>query len=329
MTTANAASNRAKPAWAGEDLLSRLVNVLIRTKPLYALMKRQARQVLIKTAEKNGIPWRQTYADWDGSGVREQLAQVTNPAVTYPDYYRVPFHAYTDGNLCWQAAFEAESATYAMALRVWPQEGLTWQAAQARLRGGFHQALNDHGPEQVRDIIDIGCSVGISTLTLHRYYQQRMAHPIRTVGLDLSPQMLAIAQARDTHQEIAQWCHGLAEATPFLDASFDVVTLQFVAHELPRQASSAIFQEALRILRPGGVLALTDNDPKSTVIQNLPPALFTLMKSTEPWSDDYYTFDIEAALRAIGFEPPTTVATDPRHRAIVAHKPRGLKDMDC
>lgn len=313
-------SNAAKPAWAGEDLLSRWVNLLIRTKPLYALMKRQARQVLIKTAEKNGIPWRQTYADWDASEVREQLVEITNPEVTYPDYYRVPFHAYSDGNLCWDAAFEAESATYAMALRVWRQEDLTWQAAQSRLRGGFHQALSDHGSDQVRDILDIGCSVGISTLTLHRYYQQRMAHSVRTVGLDLSPHMLAIAQARDTHQEIAQWCHGQAEATPFADASFDVITLQFVAHELPRSASRSIFREALRILRPGGVLALTDNDPTSTVIQNLPPVLFTLMKSTEPWSDDYYTFDIESALQAIGFAPPTTVVTDPRHRAIVARK---------
>ena len=44
---------KEKPDWAGEDWLSRLVNVLIKTKPLYSLMKLQARQVLIKTAEKN------------------------------------------------------------------------------------------------------------------------------------------------------------------------------------------------------------------------------------------------------------------------------------
>jgi hypothetical protein len=56
------------------------------------------------------------------------------------------------------------------------------------------------------------------------------------------------------------------------------------------------------------------------VIQNLPPVLFTLMKSTEPWSDDYYTFNIEDALEAIGFESIITVASDPRHRTIVARK---------
>lgn len=34
----------------------------------------------------------------------------------------------------------------------------------------------------------------------------------------------------------------------------------------------------------GGVFGLTDNDPESPVIRGLPPVLFTLMKSTEPWA---------------------------------------------
>ena len=92
-------------------------------------------------------------------------------------------------------------------------------------------------------------------------------------------------------------------------------------HELPRQATQTIFQEVLRLLRPQGCLAILDNDPKSKVIQNLPPVLFTLMKSTEPWLDDYFTFDVEAALHAAGFEHQTTLVTDPRHRAIIARKP--------
>jgi hypothetical protein len=53
-------------------------------------------------------------------------------AVEYPEYYLKPFHAYSEGNMCWQAAFEAEPATMAMALRVWPKDELT---AQVRHRG--------------------------------------------------------------------------------------------------------------------------------------------------------------------------------------------------
>jgi ubiquinone/menaquinone biosynthesis C-methylase UbiE len=232
----------------------------------------------------------------------------------------VPFHAYDQGNLCWQAAFEAAPATYAMALRVWPQESLTWEAAQQRLRNSFHEILDTYGPANVRDILDVGCSVGISTLSLHRHYTHQQENAVRTVGLDLSPYMLAVAKTSDTNNEIAAWIHARAEATGLPSESFDLVTLQFVTHELPREATLEIFQEAWRLLRPGGAIAIVDNNPKSPVIQNLPPVLFTLMKSTEPWSDDYYTFDLEAALEQAGFEPPVTVPTDPRHRTMVARR---------
>ncbi len=315
------AHQKQKPDWAGEDLLSRVVNGLIQTKPIYRLMKQQARQVLIKTAEKNGIPWRENYERLKASGVQTTLEALTHPTVSYPPYYQVPFHAYDAGNLCWDAAFEAESATYAMALRVWKEEPLTPIEAQERLRSSFHQVLAREGVPQATDILDIGCSVGISTLALHRYYQSQQDAPVKTIGFDLSPYMLAIAQHQDTEGEIAEWVHGQAEYTGFADESFDLVTLQFVVHELPRSATIAIFEEIHRILRQGGTCAIVDNNPQSKVIQTLPPVLFTLMKSTEPWTDDYYTFNIEEALTKTDFTQITTVESDPRHRTIVARKP--------
>lgn len=319
---------KEKPDWAGEDWLSRGVNLLIQTKPIYALMKQQARQVLIKTAEKKGVPWREQAEALARSGVSDRLETLTNPSVTYPDYYQVPFHAYDEGNLCWQAAFEAEPATYAMGLRVWPKEDLEAQEAHERLRSSFHAVLDQEITQPVTAILDIGCSVGVSTRALHRHYQHRHHHDPqaqpqpRTIGLDLSPYMLTVAQHLDQSGEISQWIHAQAENTGLPDAAFDLITLQFVIHELPRFASREIFQECLRLLRPGGCFALVDNNPKSPVIQNLPPVLFTLMKSTEPWSDDYYTFDVEATLQEVGFDYRTTVASDPRHRTIVAFKPQ-------
>lgn len=314
-------TEKLKPDWAGKDLLSQFVNLLIQTKPIYWLMKQQARQVIIKTAERNGIPWRKNYSQLAASQAPQLLPETTNSTIRYPDYYLVPFHAYSQGNLCWEAAFEAESATYAMALRVWPKEPMTWQAAQDRLRGSFHRVLEEHGPKQVADILDIGCSIGLSTLTLHRYYKNHQNTPPRTVGLDLSPYMLAVAKTLDVNQEISEWMHEPAEKTSLPSQSFDLITLQFVTHELPHDATRAIFQEAFRLLRTGGYLALVDNNPQSPVIQNLPPVLFTLMKSTEPWSDEYYTLEMEAEIEAVGFKHKITVPSDPRHRTILAWKP--------
>jgi hypothetical protein len=53
----------------------------------------------------------------------------------------------------------------------------------------------------------------------------------------------------------------------------------------------------------------------------MPREPFVLMKSTEPWSDDYYTFNVEAAIQEVGFDYKTTVASDPRHRTLIGIKP--------
>lgn len=318
MTTA---TQRQTPTWAGENWQSKLVNLLIHTKPLYALMKTQARQLMIKTAEKNGIPWRETVAQLDTPALRDRLDTLTNPDVAYPDYYQKPFHAYTEGNLCWEAAFEAEPAAYATAWRTWADPNLSGPAAHARMRAGFHRVLADCLAGEVRDILDLGCSIGLSTRSLHDFIASRQEHTPRTVGLELSPHMLAVAEASNADGKIAAWIHAPAEATGLPNASFDLVALQLVAHELPQTATRAICTEALRLLRPGGTLAIADGNPHSAVMKNLSPVLFTLMKSTEPWLDEYYTLDLEATLADLGYAQIVQAETDLRRRAIIAQKP--------
>lgn len=82
-------SAQVKPAWAGEDWLSRFVNLLIRTKPIYAVMKSQARRVMIKTAQKNDILWEETVQELESAiahtGTVQTLANISNPNITaYP-----------------------------------------------------------------------------------------------------------------------------------------------------------------------------------------------------------------------------------------------------
>ena len=50
----------------------------------------------------------------------------------------------------------------------------------------------------------------------------------------------------------------------------------------------------------------------------MPPYIFTLLKSTEPYLDEYFTLDLEQAIIDAGFQPPTVNFNSPRHRTIIA-----------
>jgi ubiquinone/menaquinone biosynthesis C-methylase UbiE len=299
--------------------LGRLIDGLLAVEPLRRLLFLQARQVIIRTAETRGIAWRAR---------REQLrrlaepllASVANPATEIPAYYRARFHAYQQGNLCWTAACEAEQATDAMALRVWPAEELSPAEAQQRLRAAIFAAIEPSLSGPVREALDVGCSVGVGTLALADWLQGRQGEPVAVSGLDLSPDMLAVARVRDSGSRIQAWHHAAAEATGLADASFDLITLQFVCHELPQAATRAVLAEAVRLLRPGGVIALVDQDPDSAVIRRLPAPIATLLKSTEPYLEDYFRLDLPAALAQAGFQQVRAEACDPRHRVLVASR---------
>ena len=260
----------------------------------------------------------------------------------YPAYYTVPFHAYPAGNLAWEAAAEVESATQVTALRTFKGEvGLEPDDAQARLRGNIHAAIAAFAAEggsntpSFTSILDVGCSVGVSTRHL------AAAWPGAAVtGLDLSPYFLSVAELRERQREAGvaprphsnagpdcparpriTYVHANAEATRLPPASFDLVNSTFVVHECRPYAIQGMAAEAFRLARAGGVYAVTDNNPASPTIQNLPAPLFAMMKATEPWSDEYYQCDIEAMLAAAGFVDVRTEEADHRHRVVLGRKP--------
>ncbi|KAJ7541969.1 hypothetical protein O6H91_10G083500 [Diphasiastrum complanatum] len=317
----------SRPSYTGDSPLSRFVSMLISMKPLYSLMKVAARQVLINTAEKKGVPWRQMSEGLLTSNVYAEKPLVENASLVYPDYYLKDFHAYEDGNLSWKAASEVKPATLSMIRRAIP-DAKSMDEAMEVLRGNWLRAIEEHhvrySCREISDILDIGCSVGTSTLCLADKFPAA-----QVTGLDLSPYFIATAQYTEkqkaasgqTRQKPIHWIHANGEATGLPPASFDVVSFAYVIHECPQQATKALLQEAYRLLRPGGTIALTDNSPKSKVIQDLPPVLFTLMKSTEPWMDEYYSLDLEQMMHDIGLKNVTSILTDPRHRTVTGTVP--------
>ena len=293
-------------------LASRFVNGVLAIKPLANLAKHQARQMMIKRAQKIGVNWLEEVQTLQSRDWQTDLAKVQNPKLSYPEYYLRPFHAYEKGDLCWEAALEAEVAAHTVHATIWPGAGAQ---GDAKLRQSYHDILKRQISNEPQDILDLGCSVGMSTFALQKVYPHA-----KITGLDLSPYFLAVAQYRSQQRHATiNWIHALAESTGLSDASFDLISIFLVCHELPQAATRQIFAEARRLLRPGGHLAIMDMNPKSEVHKKMPPYILTLLKSTEPYLDEYFSLDIEQVLIEAGFNAPTITANSPRHRTVIAH----------
>lgn len=79
-------------------------------------------------------------------------------------------------------------------------------------------------------------------------------HRGRLVGVDLSPGM--VERARETHHGV-EFARASAEALPFPEASFEVLTARHMLYHVPDVP--AALAEFVRVLRPGGrFLALTN-----------------------------------------------------------------------
>jgi len=84
-------------------------------------------------------------------------------------------------------------------------------------------------------------------------------HVREAVGSDLTPEMLDVArqQAAERSVENVSFEIGDAEALPFDDNSFDLVTCRIAPHHFPNPGR--FIAETARVLRPGGVFGLVDN----------------------------------------------------------------------
>lgn len=292
-------------------LATQVVNGLLGIKPLWAIAKGQARSLMIKRAERLGIPWRETVQNLEQQDWQTPWQNIHNPDLQYPDYYQAAFHGYDQGHLCWQAAFEFEVAANAVHSSLYPEAGAQ---GDARLRQSYHDLLLAQLPQAPQQVLDLHCTVGLSSFTLQALYPQA-----RLTGLDFSPYYLAVAAYKGQQKQTnIDWVHALPEATGLAEQSFDLVSAFLLFHEMPQQASRKIFREARRLLKSGGYFTFMDMNPQSPAYLTMPPYIMTLLKSTEPFMDQYFALDIEQELLAAGFDTVRITPNSSRHRTVIA-----------
>ena len=99
-------------------------------------------------------------------------------------------------------------------------------------------------------LLDVGCGSGQLALWAAR-------DGVKVTGVDIAPNLVTRAQARaDAEGLNARFMEGDAEALPFEDGSFDVVTSLIGAMFAPRP--ELVAQELLRVCSPGGTIAMAN-----------------------------------------------------------------------
>lgn len=101
-------------------------------------------------------------------------------------------------------------------------------------------------------VLDVATATGNTAFALARHVRQ-------VVGVDLTPEMLAVARSEAQGRGLTNvsFQEGDAEHLPFPDHSFDLVICRIAAHHFPDVA--AFCRESARLLRPGGRLLVVDN----------------------------------------------------------------------
>lgn len=110
-------------------------------------------------------------------------------------------------------------------------------------------------------VLDVGCGTGRHVLELAR-------RPLNIVGTDLSPQdilkgryILEIMRRKREVQGRVHWVYSAGERLPFRSEAFDRVICTETLEHVPDDA--ALVRELARVLKPGGVLAVSVPDEYS------------------------------------------------------------------
>jgi ubiquinone/menaquinone biosynthesis C-methylase UbiE len=191
------------------------------------------------------------------------------------------------------------------------------EAERAAWDGIFDLILPRRG---ALDALDAGCGTGFLSLEL-------AARGHRVTGIDFAPAMLAEAR-RKAAERGAEICfeEGDAEQLPFAAHSFDLVVSRHVLWTLPHP--EAAIDEWIRVLRPGGRLAVLDGqfDPRVLLPQRenaRTSAEYAAIGDQLPFLGGRPSEEIEALLKARGL---VNVGSDPVSDLVEAQAQRMVEE---
>ncbi|MFZ4110051.1 MAG: class I SAM-dependent methyltransferase [Polymorphobacter sp.] len=150
---------------------------------------------------------------------------------------------------------------------------------------------------QVNRILDLGCTIGMSTLPWCDAFPDAQVH-----ALDLSAPCLRYGHARaEVLGRAVHFRQGNAEATDYPDASFDLIVSHILLHETSAYALPRILAEAHRMLRPGGVMLHIEVPVRRTECFDQFLTNWDARNNNEPFWSTLAEMDLIGAAVAAGF----------------------------
>jgi ubiquinone/menaquinone biosynthesis C-methylase UbiE len=125
-----------------------------------------------------------------------------------------------------------------------------------RLTKEMGEILSQEQWDQTRDVLDIGCGPGGWLLTMVD------KHPhIQAIGVDINPRMLALAKRLAKAEQISNLRFIEGDVRQPLDlpnGAFDLINARLVNSFLLPSDWPHFMQQCARLLRPGGILCVTE-----------------------------------------------------------------------
>ncbi len=118
--------------------------------------------------------------------------------------------------------------------------------------------IKRHHPDFApKRILDLGCTVGHSTLPYAELFPDAQVHAI-----DVSAACVSYGHHRAEGLGVpVHFRQANAEGTDYEDESFDLVVSHILLHETSKKAMPKIFKECHRLLKPGGLMMHADLPP--------------------------------------------------------------------
>lgn len=207
-----------------------------------------------------------------------------------PDYYQRNFHFQTDGYL---SESSADLYDHQVEILFRGVAGAMRRLVLPPLIHRFRANTDTPTPH----LLELGSGPGSST----QYVLQTLPEAWVTC-VDLSQPYLKKAQERLKGFDRVNFVQGDAAQIAFKDETFDGAFSVFMFHELPFNERKRVFNEAYRVLKPGGVFCVVDSLQKDD-ISELNWGLEQFPKDYhEPFFRNYTLHPLEALFTKAGFK---------------------------